>query len=257
MILSAKQNTTVLVVDDDPVSLEFAVTAFRQHGCRSWSATTDSGAVQLARRYRPDLVVLDMQIGAMDGLLLRDQILISCDPPWQPVFVSLSGETRPAKHKAILKSGFARVLTKPATIAQLLRCLELVNNDQAILNRIVSSQVTSDGSCLQNHAALQALDGDRQLLARFRAAFDCELKEMGPRIDNYLYCRNFRAAAMLVHQLSAAAGYCGAVPLQQSCKSLESALRSGDASFVAGQYLIFLEQCNRLGGRLTETPSSA
>ncbi len=250
MILASKRATTVLIVDDEPVSLEFAVAIFQRHGCDTWSTQTGSEAVGLARRCRPDLVMLDMQIPGTDGLSLRKQILKSCIGGYEPVFIVLTGETRSAQHEVLLQSAFTRVITKPATAMQLLQCLELVCEQPAPSRLVYDRHDTGGESALRNKAALQALDGDKELLDNLRQSFSHELNRLCPQIDGHLVDGEFPAAAMLVHRLTAAAGYCGAVPLWQCCSFLEAALQSGDTRTIADQYTEFLRQCHRLYYRL-------
>lgn len=245
MILSSKQRNTVLVVDDDRVSLEFAVAVFQRHGCDTLSARTAPLALELAKRHEPELVVLDIQIPTLDGLQLMRRILVSGDRHCKPVFVALTGETRPSRHAWFLRSGFFRVLTKPATAAQLLNCLDL-DAVPAAEGFVYQTTASTGTPALQQKSALQALDGDRALLAKFRLSFGRELNMICPRIDQHIVLGELGEAAKLVHRLSATAAYCGAQPLQNCCKSLEAALDAADVPEMADHYSQFLLHCRRL-----------
>jgi len=57
----------LLVVDDEPNIVELLSMSLRFAGFEVASATTGSGAVALARTFRPDLVVLDVMLPDLDG----------------------------------------------------------------------------------------------------------------------------------------------------------------------------------------------
>ena len=251
MVLSAKGAIRVLVVDDDPVSLGFAVAVYRHHGCDTWSARAKSAALEIAEQKHPDLIVLDIQIGETDGLQLRTDILAR-DETYHPEFVALTGETRPSRHAYFLSSGCSRVPVKPSSAAQLLGCLDLVC---AVLRKSGEDYPLTRHTelpALEQHCALKALDGDRSLLTSLRLMYTSELKSLCPRIDDHLLLAQFDAAAKLVHRLNAAAGYCGAQAFRQCCRSLESALQSGNAGTIAKHYADFLLQAGSLSYQLAE-----
>src|ERR1044071_4353144 len=60
----------VLVVDDELSITELLSMALRYEGWQIRSAGDGTGAIQTAREFRPDAVVLDMMLPDMDGLTL-------------------------------------------------------------------------------------------------------------------------------------------------------------------------------------------
>src|SRR5689334_11224099 len=62
------QKVRVLVVDDESTLTELLSMALRLEGWEIRSAADGFGAVQAARSFRPDAVVLDMMLPDMDGL---------------------------------------------------------------------------------------------------------------------------------------------------------------------------------------------
>jgi len=61
-------NETILVVDDEPKMVKLARDYLEQSGYRVVSAEDGQLALTVARHERPDLVVLDLNLPAMDGL---------------------------------------------------------------------------------------------------------------------------------------------------------------------------------------------
>ena len=58
----------VLVVDDEPLLSDLLSMALRYEGWEVRTAETGHGAVSTARRFRPDVVVLDVMLPDLDGL---------------------------------------------------------------------------------------------------------------------------------------------------------------------------------------------
>src|SRR4051812_28403324 len=59
--------STILVVDDNPVNLQVLVRTLDGHGHRILAATSGRAALDIARRTRPDLVLLDVMMPDMGG----------------------------------------------------------------------------------------------------------------------------------------------------------------------------------------------
>lgn len=64
----------VLVVDDEPDSLDFAVFVLEQHRARVKSARSGMEALQIAAESPPDLLVSDIGMPQMDGYMLLREI---------------------------------------------------------------------------------------------------------------------------------------------------------------------------------------
>jgi CheY-like chemotaxis protein len=64
---SAPDAMTVLVVDDDRAFLEMVSAAFAEEGYRVLAASGGKAGLDLARRSPPDVILLDVVMGGMDG----------------------------------------------------------------------------------------------------------------------------------------------------------------------------------------------
>ena len=59
---------TVLVVDDTPRIRELFLAAFSSDGFKTYSADNGKEAIDLARKIRPDIIVLDLSMPGMNGI---------------------------------------------------------------------------------------------------------------------------------------------------------------------------------------------
>jgi two-component system cell cycle response regulator len=62
------RQAAILIVDDAPAHLAGLRTIMQQQGYQTFVATSGEGALEIARRCRPDLVLLDVALAGMDGL---------------------------------------------------------------------------------------------------------------------------------------------------------------------------------------------
>ena len=65
--MTAPDPKTVLVVDDDRALVEMVSAAFGEEGYRVLTASDGKAGLDLARRSTPDVILLDVLMGGMDG----------------------------------------------------------------------------------------------------------------------------------------------------------------------------------------------
>jgi len=82
----------VLVADDVATIRTIVSSVFRKAEYRVVEARNGDEVITLSREHKPDLIVLDLQMGSRDGLSAIDELLEDGDLQAIPVIV-LSGET--------------------------------------------------------------------------------------------------------------------------------------------------------------------
>lgn len=103
---------TVLLVDDNPHLREISSAMLRHHGYRPIAAADGLEAIHIARRVRPDVIVMDIDMPRMDGLeatrtIRRDPLLGSV-----PVVV-LTAHREAAYLQRAVQAGCTSYLMKP------------------------------------------------------------------------------------------------------------------------------------------------
>jgi len=110
---------TVLLVDDDVVTLQMLTDYLEAHGFRTLTALSGAVAIECARRAAPRLIVVDVQMPDMDGVelvrLLRAAPEASCVP-----IVVLTALVIPGDRERCEAAGATAYVSKPVPLAELL-----------------------------------------------------------------------------------------------------------------------------------------
>lgn len=115
----------IMVVDDDPAIVRLVATVLQMAGATDVHGVTDPRqAVRRCRDLRPDLLVLDLHMGAVVGGL--DVLAALGEDGEATSVVVLSGDTNPDARSRALRSGAADFIAKPFDVVDLLRRLRLV-----------------------------------------------------------------------------------------------------------------------------------
>jgi two-component system OmpR family response regulator len=116
----------LLVVEDEPQISDLVAASLRYEGCEVRSATSGNEALNAAKTFRPDAVVLDIMRPGVDGLTLLRQLRE--DDPTLPVLF-LTARDSVEDRVAGLGAGADDYVTKPFSLE------ELVARVRALLRR--------------------------------------------------------------------------------------------------------------------------
>ncbi|WP_289735886.1 response regulator transcription factor [Streptomyces macrolidinus] len=132
----------VLVVDDELSIAELLSMALRYEGWRIRSASDGQGAVQAAREFRPDVVVLDMMLPDTDGLTVLGRL--RRELPQVPVLF-LTAKDAVEDRVAGLTAGGDDYVTKPFSVEEVVARLRgLIRRSGAADRRSGSVLVVGD-----------------------------------------------------------------------------------------------------------------
>ncbi len=115
MIASAPK-ARVLVVDDDPLSLELVAAALESDDAVILTAGDPREGLRLARECRPEIVVTDLMMPGMSGMDLLSAIL-EIDPAAEVILVTAHYSTESAVEA--IRRGAADYFNKPVDVARL------------------------------------------------------------------------------------------------------------------------------------------
>lgn len=114
--------TRLLLADDDPNILAAYVLFFAHHGYDIRTAGDGPGALEEYRAWLPAVVVLDIQMPAMDGWAVAREIRRQQSDPF-PVLVAISALSSPSEQAESITSGFDHHFVKPADLLVVLAAI--------------------------------------------------------------------------------------------------------------------------------------
>ena len=120
----------VLVVDDDVDAGESMVILLGMYGYQVERAVDLPGALDAARRLRPQVVIMDLALPKADGFEIADRLRAMPEMGSEVSYISLSGFGQPADFRRSQEAGFVRHLVKPMNPAELNRLLKALLEDK-------------------------------------------------------------------------------------------------------------------------------
>jgi CheY-like chemotaxis protein len=104
----------IVVVDDDPDSLDVASMILEFYGATVHSATNGKDGLALVRSIRPRFVISDLSMPYMDGWGMIDELKRDVSIAEIPV-VALTAHAMSGHREKAMEMGFHNYLTKPLT----------------------------------------------------------------------------------------------------------------------------------------------
>jgi CheY-like chemotaxis protein len=211
---------TVLIADDDPVSLSFLRTAIESVGCSALTAANGAQALMVAEANEVELLLLDLNMPDIGGPVLLQAL--RARGVAAPAIATSAGLTTAAA-TALLAAGFADTLEKPAsmeTIERLLRqYLALKPGVRASLPAGASPAALP---ILDDASALAAIGGDGDAMRALRSLFAQELEVLERDLQSAI--PDSRILSERLHRLRASSGFCGATALAAATLRLQQSL---------------------------------
>jgi len=115
--------TTILVVDDEAPIVDLVRFTLEDANVRVVEASDGAAALDLARRIKPDLVLLDVHMPRLDGLEVCRELRREPDFARTPI-IMLTAAGQEADRSSGLSAGADEYLTKPFSPLALLALVE-------------------------------------------------------------------------------------------------------------------------------------
>lgn len=158
--LNPREPMTVLIVDDDASVRAHITTLIDSFGHRVIEAADAEWALSMFKKYRPDVVLTDIEMPERDGLWLMRQVREAEAGHWTPV-VFLSSMSRAEQLAEGIDAGADDYLTKPVHPRVLEAKLRALRRMRAMQQRLVelSQQLELANEKLQREVARDGLTG--------------------------------------------------------------------------------------------------
>jgi CheY-like chemotaxis protein len=120
--MSTAKAERLLIADDDPNLIEAYVLFFEAYGYTTQTAADGVGALVAYCAWRPDVVMLDIQMPRMDGRAVAREIRRMGVIPW-PFLLAVTALCAPSERGESLKAGFDHHFVKPVQLPVILAAI--------------------------------------------------------------------------------------------------------------------------------------
>ena len=105
-------NAPILIVDDNATNLKLASDVLAYEGCTVEAAESAERALEVLRRFRPELILMDLSMPGMDGLTLTRKL--KADPAYRDItIVALTASAMKGDDRRAIEAGCSGYITKP------------------------------------------------------------------------------------------------------------------------------------------------
>jgi CheY-like chemotaxis protein len=101
---STGSRRTILIIDDQPFFINMQQAMLKQQGYQVLSSTSGPEGLKLAKKHKPDLILLDIEMPGMDGFAVCDQLKQDQELREIPVII-LTGTQNPKLNEKAFKVG--------------------------------------------------------------------------------------------------------------------------------------------------------
>ena len=174
---------SLLIVEDDPHFAKILFDMARERGFKGLIAEDGAAGLQLADQYRPDAIILDIQLPGMDGWAVMEKL--KTNPATRHIPIHCIS----AHHASLdaMKMGAVGYVTKPVTLENLeevfLKIEELITQQEKKLLIVEDNEAMRDSLCellrgnnVQMTMAASAQDAYAYLRQQ---SFDCVVLDLG------------------------------------------------------------------------------
>jgi len=217
----------VLVVEDNPINLEYCVSALEILGCEVKTAENGRQALEILSRESFDLVLMDCQMPEMDGYEATRRLREMEGDERHTVVIALTAHALKGDREKCLAAGMDDYLSKPFTIDQLRAMLEKwlkgkgqVDNET---QRVLSEETPIfDPEQLKNFE-VPGKPGDNSFLKRMLSLYLARVPELLAEIRQAASEARLEDLHRAAHSLKSNCAMVGAMRMAEVARQLEFA----------------------------------
>lgn len=270
----------VLVVDDEPMNLMVAEGIFRDYQMNVKTAESGRKAIELCEQEDFDLIFLDHMMPEMDGVeTLKRLRKIHTDTERAFTAIAFTANAVSGAREMFLQEGFDEFVSKPIEPLEMERILRKMlpkssisyvdekdrkaPKDEETNKQDTQTDGAIDGQMPEKHAkedmqallesggintrsGIQYCLGDRKFYMELLTKFAKDAGQKAMEIDKFYQQGDFKNYTIFVHALKSTAKMMGANALSENAKSMETAAKKRDQSYIREHHEALLEQYHRV-----------
>ena len=255
----------ILVVDDTKMNLLVVEGLLKNTGLKIDTATSGARSIELARKTKYDIILMDQRMPGMNGTealhIIKKENTINKDTP----FICLTADAISGAKERYMASGFEDYLTKPIDYAALEKMLiNYLPKEKVLLNRSTSADKEAKATVLpaeydllkengiDSSIGLKYCNNDWDFYKSILNDFVISYKQRSEKLEKLYEEKNWHDYATIVHSLKSASKTIGDMKLSEIAKALEKAADESDADFISGNHDQMIQMyCDTVGSIMT------
>ena len=214
--------THILVADDNAAMRGIVLTILRVAGFKAHGVDNGAEAVKAVRQGDCDLVLMDIEMPAMDGLDASRAIRALSNAKRQLPIIAFSGNSTPADQENFYQAGMNDFAAKPIAAHELIALIERwTNGGEAIMEKKQNDPPLLESGMLADLEAVVGLESTIDLLILFDETAGTHADAMRRAVKN----RDTDTLSKNAHDLKGIAGNCGFSRLSRHAAAIEVACK--------------------------------
>lgn len=233
----------VLVVDDNKINLKVASGALEPYRFVVDEAKCGTQAIELVKKNRYDMILMDHMMPEMDGIETTDHIRRECGENGSaPVIVALSANAYNNAREMFMSSGFQDFIAKPIDKDELHRMLckwidparrKSVENLPETIEKIArADRAALYMSGVDTERALQAHTGGIEDYVELLELYYMDGDKTTDSLRRLAAAEDYKNYEIVVHGLKSASANIGAYDFSELAKRHEFAAKEADAQLI-------------------------
>jgi len=246
------KNLKVLVVEDNPVNLEYCVSALKILGIKPTVAINGIEAIDIVTKEDFDVILMDCQMPELDGYEATKKIreIEKKKRKNKTIIIALTAHALKGDREKCLTSGMDDYLSKPFTIQELKEILEKWAPKKAIKNLDDSSLIKENLNERKNiildiskwdNFKIPNNPDDKSFLEKMLNIFFSRTPELIQEIEKSYKLKDKETLFRAAHSLKSNAAMMGAINLANLAKMIEE-LSSNDDFNIITNYIPKLKE---------------
>lgn len=242
------KNLRILLAEDNPVNRKLAKTLLEKHGYTVLIAENGREALDVLDRETVDVVLMDVQMPAMDGLEATRAIRTrEANTGGRLRIIALTAHAMKGDRERCLNAGADDYLTKPIRTSDLLAAIDRTRDAVAgILEATAPDESSRGEQALDLAAALERVEGDRGLLEEIAALFAEESARNLGEIHVAVNTGDAVLLERLAHTMKGASANIGAIGVSHAALALEELARVRDLTDAESKVAILEREMDAL-----------
>jgi len=255
------KNSKILVVDDNEVNLIIAEEMLKVYGVEPDTAKSGPEAIDKAKEYTYDIILMDHMMPGMDGIEAAGLIRAECSENSKVPIISFTANSFPGMEDKFLANGMNDYITKPIDIDELNRVLKTWLPPEQIIyesseevyfkahnEELFAKLSVIDG--LEAYAALKEFDGNEIIYLAVLTTFVSTLPSKITKLVTSFTNRDMELYRIEVHSLKSSLANIGHYKLSEIAKRFEISLRNNQIDYIGKNHSKLIDDLKALNGQL-------